>query len=125
VRQVRLHRARRDEEPSGDVLVGQPSARMRAAASSIARGMPSSRRQISVTADALSELALKSGRTFLARSAKSSTASPSRDREGIRQVVSLATPIDSRLRLLITAFSRAVPAAGQFVPVCAARHGLR
>ena len=50
-------------------------ATTRAAASSIASGMPSSRRQISATASASRRLRAKPGRTACARSAKSRTAS--------------------------------------------------
>ena len=58
------------------------SARTRAAASSIASGMPSSRRQISVTVAALSSVTVKSGRTRRARSANNSIASSASDSDG-------------------------------------------
>ena len=73
----------------------------RAAANSIARGMPSSRRQMRAIASALSRVGLKVGSTPLARSTKSCVASASRrasartgaaapgiDSEGTRQMVS-------------------------------------
>ena len=48
--------------------LGQRQARTRAAASSMANGMPSSRRQISVTEAVLSSVTVKSGRARRARS---------------------------------------------------------
>ena len=73
------------------------NARMRAAASSIASGMPSRRRQISVTAVVLSSVRWKSGRTWRARSVNNSMASSASDSDRTRQVTSPATPIGSRL----------------------------
>jgi hypothetical protein len=51
------------------------TTRSQAAASSIASGSPSSRRQISSTAAAFPASSLKSGRTWRARSTKSAIAS--------------------------------------------------
>ena len=59
--------------------------------------MPSRRRQISVTAAALSSVMVKSGRTRRARSVNNSMASSASDSDGTRQVTSPATPIGSRL----------------------------
>ena len=70
---------------------------MRAAASSIASGMPSRRRQISVTAVVLSPVRWKSGRTWRARAVNNSMASSASDSDRTRQVISPATPIGSRL----------------------------
>ena len=71
--------------------------RTRAAASSIASGMPSRRRQISATVAALSSVSRKSGRTRRARSVNNSIASSASDSDGTRQLTSPATPIGSRL----------------------------
>jgi hypothetical protein len=73
------------------------NARTRAAANSMASGIPSRRRQISRTMAALSSLRAKSGRTLRARSVNSSMASSASDSEGTRQVTSPGTPIGSRL----------------------------
>ncbi len=56
---------------------------VRAAASSIARGRPSSRRQISVTASAFSGVRTKSGRTALARSTNRAPTSLARIASGV------------------------------------------
>ena len=72
-------------------------ARTRAAASSMASGMPSSRRQISATVAALSSVTPNSGRAKRARSANSSTASSASGSDGTRHVASPGTEIGSRL----------------------------
>jgi len=86
------------------------SARARAAASSMASGMPSSCRQISTTAAAFPTVKAKPGRACAARSSKRRTASAAAassgrrsvpwvgsPREGTRQVTSPSTPRGSRL----------------------------
>ena len=82
------------------------SARVRAAASSIASGSPSRRRQIERAAAASSSRRLKRGRARRARSVKSSRASSSVS-GGTVQVTSPPTPSGSRL--VATTFS--APAA--------------
>ena len=69
------------------------NARTRAAASSIASGMPSRRRQISATDGGVVVGEVKSGRARRARSANSSMASSASDSDGTRQVASPATPM--------------------------------
>ena len=73
------------------------SARTRAAASSMASGIPSRRRQISVTVSVLSSVTVKSGRARRARSVNNSTASSARDSDGTCQFTSPATMRGSRL----------------------------
>ncbi|MDT5328320.1 MAG: hypothetical protein QOF25_5472, partial [Mycobacterium sp.] len=81
--------------------------RTRAAASSIASGTPSRRRQISVAAAQLSSVRRKSGRTRRARSVNNSIASSASDSDGTRQLTSPATPIGSRLvAMTVTAGQR-------------------
>ena len=63
----------------------------------MASGKPSRRRQISVTAAALSLLTAKPGRACRARSVNSSMASSASDSDGTRQLTSPASPIASRL----------------------------
>ena len=60
--------------PAGASSASGSSSRVRAAASSIASGRPSSRRQISATAAALPSVRAKPGRTARARSTNSATA---------------------------------------------------
>ncbi|CEZ68686.1 Uncharacterised protein [Mycobacterium tuberculosis] len=71
--------------------------RNRAAANSIARGIPSSRRQISLTASKLSATISKLGWTRRARSVNNWIASFAGDNDGTTHVTSPVTPIDSRL----------------------------
>ena len=78
-------------------MCASDSARTRAAASSMASGMPSRRRQISAMATALSPEGSKSGRTRRARSANNSMASSSSDNDGTLHVSSSPTPMGSRL----------------------------
>ena len=73
----RLRPAAASVAPAGRSRVGTGSAFTRAAASSIASGRPSSRRQISATAAALSAVNAKAGDTAWARSANSRTESRS------------------------------------------------
>ena len=72
-------------------------ARMRAAASSMASGKPSRRRQISVTASMLSAPIWNLARARRARSANRSMASSARESDGTAHVTSPDTPIGSRL----------------------------
>ena len=72
-------------------------ARTRAAANSIASGIPSRRRQISTTAAALSSVTLKPGLAKRARSVNNSIAASATKSEGTRHVASPVTPIGSRL----------------------------
>ena len=73
------------------------SARTRAAASSIASGIPSRRLQISSTVAEFASVTTKSGRTRRARSANRSIASSPIDSDGTRNVTSPGTPSGSRL----------------------------
>ena len=70
----RPFRARPATWPAGASRASGSSSRVRAAASSIASGRPSSRRQISATAAALLSVRAKPGRAARARSTNSATA---------------------------------------------------
>ena len=83
------------------------SARTRAAASSIASGMPSRRRQISVTVAALSSVIAKPGRARRARSLNNSIASSASDSDGTPQLTSPGTRSGSRLVARIVTFEQA------------------
>lgn len=78
-------------------ICANDSARTRAAASSIAKGMPSRRSQISATGAESCSFTTKSGRTWRARSVNNVTASSVSDREGTPQATSPGTRRGSRL----------------------------
>ena len=80
--------------PRRAAIWSSDSAAARAAASSMASGMPSRRRQISATAPAASSAGSKPGRAAAARSQNSRSASAS---EGTRQATSSAQRSGSRL----------------------------
>ena len=95
VREPPVRRRKRSRRPSR--ISPDDSARTRAAASSIANGIPSSRSHISVTTARVSPVRSKSGRARGARSVNNSIASSASDNDGTRHIASPATASGSRL----------------------------
>ena len=93
------------------------SARTRAAASSMANGMPSRRRQISATVSASPSVIAKSGLARRARSLNNSTASSARDNDGTCQFTSPPTMRGSRLVARIATLEQ--PASKSLTRFCA------